>query len=394
MSSRLRVIGVVAATLAWGTTWPSAVSAQARVTGEVGTEVRVFTHASQFAGQERHMASSFFASSLRLDIVPGHALTFSPFVRLISDRAANEPVAYMRTLSWSAAFPGGAAEMGVQTVRWGSTRLPSPVDVVNQKDRSFHPFTNARIGQPMVRLSVRRGWGELELLTMSRVEPSLYARRPARLRSSSWIDPERVRYRAGASAQVEVAGRWSRAWRGTEVAVSALRGAARDPVLERIPGNPGPLGTVYLPSHQVGLELHWTRGDWIFRSESALRRVSDTSAYAVGVVGIERQWRGRAGEAFVAAEYAWDSRGRSAGTLTQDDLYVQVGLRSGSDEPVELTVKTLIDRENGSTVWTASLSRTVLEHWLVELGSWQFWGRDLGALRRDGYLWMSLRERF
>jgi len=394
MSNLARVIGIVASGAVWALVGPSAASAQARLTGEVGAEVRIFSQPSQLAGQERHMASSFFAPSVRLDIAPGHAFTFSPFVRLISDRPANEPVAYLRTLSWSAALPAGAVEVGMQTVRWGTTRLSSPVDIVNQKDRSFHPFADARIGQPMVRLRVQRGWGELELLTMSRVEPRPYPRQPARLRSSSWIDPERVRYPGGASAPLELAGRWSKGWRTGALAVSVLRGATRDPTLERVGADPRVLGSVYPSYEQIGLEARWTPGGWIFRWESALRRLADSPRYSVSVIGIERAWRAEAGTVAVAAEYTWDSRGRSAATLTQDDFYVEARLRSASDEPVELVVKALVDRENGSTVWTGAVSRSVLEAWRVEAGTWQFQGTDLGALRQDGYVWMSLRRSF
>lgn len=77
--------------------------------------------------------------------------------------------------------------------------------------------------------------------------------------------------------------------------------------------------------------------------------------------------------------------------LTQDDFYIEARLRSASDESVELVLKALVDRENRSSVWTAALSRPVLERWRVELGTWQFWGTDLGALRQDGYVWMSMR---
>jgi hypothetical protein len=385
------MIGVVVSSAVCGLIGPGLASAQVSLTGEVGAEVRVFSQPPQFAGQERHMASSFFAPSVRLAVAPGHSLTFSPFVRLITDRPSNEPVAYLRTLSWSAAFPGGMLELGMQTVRWGTTRSASPVDVVNQKDRSFHPFANARIGQPMARLSVRGSWGDLEILTLSRVEPRRLPRQAARLRSSSWIDPERVRYPEQGSVPVELAGRWSKSWRTVAVGVSALKGAARDPAFERLGEGSRSLGSVYPRHQQVGLELRWTRGRWIFRSESALRRLADSAPYAVGVSGLETRWRGDVGTVVVAAEYVWDSRGRRAATLTQDDFYIEARLRSASDESVEVVLKALVDREDRSCVWTAALSRPVLERWRVELGTWRFWGKDLGALRQDGYVWMSMR---
>jgi len=364
-----------------------------RLSGEIETEVRAFPKAPQFEGQLSHMASTSWEATLDVSLPGGQSLTVSPFVRFVSDRPADQPVVYFRTLTWSGPLAGWRVAAGIQTVRWGSMRLNGPVDVVNQLDRSFHPFASTRIGQPMLRFTTEGRWGTLELLAMSRVATRTQPRREGRLRGAAWVEPSSARHGRGRLGPIELGGRWSRSIGAAHVGVSGLVGTSRDPRYVRPEGDAA-LVPVHDSFAQTGIDARVATGGWLLKVESALRQVGDGAPYVVTILGAGRSMDFRPATLTLTAEYVLDSRGRRATTKSQDDLYLEAKARTHAPQPLEVSARALLDRGNGSAVWTVSVSRPIAEHWLVRLATWQFQGEDFASFRRDGYISASVQHSF
>jgi hypothetical protein len=372
---------------------PSSVAAQVRLSGAVETELRAFPSGPQFEGQHPHMAATSLEATFDAALPGGQTLTVSPFIRFVSDRPAGDPVIYFRSLAWSAPLAGWRVTAGIQTVRWESMRLNGPVDVVNQLDRSYHPFANARIGQPMLRLTTEGRWGTLELMAMSRVATRTQPTRDGRLRGAAWVEPSRAVRGPGHLGPIELGGRWSTSVGAGRLGISGLLGTSRDPRYVR-PEGEAPLVPVHDAFFQAGIDVSVPTGGWLLKAESVLRQVGDGAPYVVTVVGADRMLDLRPAALTLTAEYVLDSRGAQATTRSQDDLYLEAKARTTVPDPFELSVRALVDRRSGSAVWTVSVSRPVAEHWLIRLATWQFQGDDFASFRQDGYISASVQHSF
>jgi len=372
----------------------TATAQQVDVSGLVGIEVRGFLHEPGQADQDAQSASAFFASRLRIELGRSQSVEVEPFIRVAGDRP-DHVVAYFRELSWAAALGSASVEIGAQRIRWGVARLGGPIDVLNQKDRSFHPFSNARLGQPAVRVSHGFAGGTLELVGMSRGRARIHVGRASRLRGATWVDPDMVDYGDGAGRPLELAGRWVVARGRSHAGIMVFDGTHRDPVYEKVDDVESTrVSQRYESLQQLGVEALLDRTAWSVHLEAVGRRRGGGRPHLITVVGLGRAYEAKAASLDVTVEYIRDSRGDASGSLVQDEVYVESSLELHDRLVNRVSTRVLVDRLGGSLIWTAGLDLTPAEGWSIRLGTWQFEGRDVRPMNDDGYVSVQVRRVF
>lgn len=299
------------------------------------------------------------------------SLVFKPFVRLDQGDPARTH-ADLREAVWTYAADDWEFRAGVDKVFWGVTESNHLVDIINQTDALENPDGEAKLGQPMLKVSIERDWGTLDAFVMPWFRERAFIGREGRLRTQPRVDDSQSVIHAGLQERYPaLALRWSQSIGDWDIGLSQFHGLSREPRFQPAldaGGNPV-LAPHYDVIDQSGLDLQATKGDWLWKLESIYRSGQGKSYWAASggfeytLVGINDS----AADLGMLLEVSYDSRGDTASSPSNHDVFV--GLRwVANDEPgTEVLGGMQVDWEQGSRFFNIEASRRMGENWKASL---------------------------
>ncbi|MBK1635415.1 hypothetical protein [Rhodovulum adriaticum] len=421
------------------------------VEGEIGLAARSYTQNGALPGQAG--SGTEMIGAMRLAVSGG--LGFGDFTAELKGRTNARTGA--TSLDLSKAHVSGDLDgvrwlVGRDVVFWGVTESYNPVNVINQRGDFASTGEEDRLGQTMAMLSFETaGLGNFSLYGLFGFRPFDEPRRSDRLRYYVAGDDRRTLYESGEGVDF--------ALRNTntvdlgngslDYAVSLFSGRDRQPVylpgcafktatvseatcdavnadirasyeslsgrgnaglLAQIFGAASPatrafllggdsVGAVpyYQDMQQVGLELAYATGDWLFKFEGA-QRFTARDNYFAGVIGAEYAFGdvfGSGGGLTVTAEYLYDDRSAlQPPTFVEDDVFLGVRYDFNNMSGASLSVGALRDLDSRAMVTTVEASWRLAGNTRVSVSSAIIDADDpfdpLSALDRDDFLEIGL----
>ncbi|MDQ7015899.1 MAG: hypothetical protein Q9N68_05915 [Gammaproteobacteria bacterium] len=372
-------------------------SAQGEWFGQVGLEQRLFFDSPQFAAQDQHNNSLYLQPQFSSPVGDNGLLDFSAFVRLDSSDE-NRSHADLRELLYS--WSGDSIELkaGVGKVFWGVTEAVHLVDIINQTDTLESLRGDAKLGQPMLALSLERDWGLLDAYLLPGFRKRTFASEKGRLRAELPIS-EKARYQSSDGAQhLDYALRYATSLDEWEIALSYFNGTDRTPqFLPQFSPTGLSLIPYYAQLQQVGLELQWVQEAWLWKLEAVKRQQNQSDSHA-SALGFEYSWYGlfeSATDLTLISEWLQDSREQS---LFGNDLMAGVRLTLNDEASSQLLFLLTHDLDNGEALLTLQGSRRLGEAFTLSLEGSAFINLDKGSplysLRRDDVVSAALAWHF
>ena len=300
------------------------------LSGHIGAELRAFTQQPTYPSQRSQPFSLTFAPEFYQRWDDGrHSLTMAPFLRVDFADAQRTHFDIREALYWRAE-DNWEFRAGIGKVFWGVTESRHLVDVVNQTDFVEDVDGEDKLGQPMVALTLKPGWGTLDLFVLPGFRERTFAGPRGRLRSAPFVDVDAVSYESSAGQKhVDYALRWSDAIGDVDIGVSHFIGTSRVPKLILDTGRTGTprLRPRYEQVQRFSVDAQATLDAWLLKFEGVLQSGS-APTYIAWVGGVEYSWYGVGGGAAdvgFLAEHLFDGRGRHATQPFANDLFL--GLR-------------------------------------------------------------------
>jgi hypothetical protein len=370
--------------------------------GYFGTDLRGFGEEPVFQGQQD-------GGEVSVVLEPEYARTwregrdsfvFHPFARYDS-RDEQRTHFDLRELYWRRASGSWDLLVGVGQVFWGVTESQHLVDIVNQTDLVENPNGEIKLGQPMVKFSLVRNWGIVDLFVLPGFRERTFPGTEGRLRPPVPVRTDEALYESSAGARhVDFAVRWSHAIGAFDIGVSHFSGTSRDPRFVPRVGEDGQPETVpfYELIDQSGVDLQATNGSFLWKLEAIRRSGLETHVAATG--GLEYTFWGVFGSSLdvgVLGEYLWDERGGFA-TPFADDLFVGTRLALNDVQDTAILAGAILDREGGGRVTLIEAERRIGARWVIGVELRSFSGMattdPFGWLRADDYFQTSIKRFF
>jgi hypothetical protein len=364
-----------------------------RISGYVSGEGRLFFHDPLFPGQQAQDASLAAQLEYYHPWRGGSALTFTPFVRV--DSADPERTHWdIRELNYLYPYDDGFFRFGVARVFWGSTEFVHLVDIVNQTDWIEHLDGEDKLGQPMIEFSMTQGWGTVDILALPYFRERTFPGRKGRLRSEIVVDTDDAIFRSPSrESNFDFVVRYSRSLGSLDFGLYVFRGTGRTPLLVPSnvldPGAPGPLRLIpfYEQMTQVGTDLQWATGNWLWKLE-ALYHSGYLDPYFAATGGFEYTFWGVAGsktDVGVLAEYAYDQRGDDITTtsLFDNDLFLGMRLTPNDVASTQWLAGIMQDLGQSESVLSIEASRRFGSHWRLTMEAWFFLSTPENSLIYD-----------
>ena len=399
---RRRILGV-AALLPFLAAPPAAGDGKDDLSGKLGIEGRFFLRNPLFADQQRASVSLFGEVEYVHQSKNGNRFTITPFVRWDS---ADRRRTHFDLREAVGLFLIGDFELrlGVTKVFWGVTESVHLVDIVNQTDLVEGIDGEAKLGQPMVYLSVAKDWGTIDLFYLPYFRERTFPGSGGRLRPGLDIITRKPSYESSLKRwHPDFAARYSHSFGKFDVGLSYFRGTSRDPDLRlSILGGKPVLRPHYPLIDQIGATTQYTTGAWLLKLEGLTRKGQRDARgrrrnYIASAVGFEYTFYGifkTRGDLGVLAEYLYDSRQRDAPGPFQNDFFV--GLRWTANDTADTTVLVgLVQDINGtSRNIFIEASRRINDSLKLEIEARFFMNptsRDpIFSLRRDNFVQVKL----
>lgn len=259
---------------------------------------------------------------------------------------------------------------GIRTVFWGVTEFQHLVDIINQADTVERNDGEARLGQPMLNLSLVRDWGILDLYALVGFRERTFPGMDGRPRAPLRVDGDAATYESGAEEKhIDFAARWSGSFDSWEVALSYFGGTSRDPEFNlRLPG--WVLEPYYPQIEQVGLEAQFTHEMWLWKLEALTRSGMEDGRYAASVFGFEYTFEGvfdSVADLGLIAEYNWDERGDAATSYLNHDIALGTRLAFNDEFSTDLIAGLIYDHDTHERVLTLEAHRRLGDAFMLNV---------------------------
>ncbi|MFQ5527325.1 MAG: hypothetical protein ACE5GX_13815 [Thermoanaerobaculia bacterium] len=305
---------------------------------------------------------------------------------------------------------------GAARVFWGVAESRHLVDVINQTDAVEDIDEEDKLGQPMLRVGVTRGWGRLELYSLLGFRERTFAGVDGRLRAPFVADDGRAVYESGAEEEhVDWAVRWSNAIGDWDVGAHVFHGTAREPRFIVEPGGNDALVPLYEQVEQVGIDIQYTRNAWLYKLEGLARR-GQGGSFGAAVAGGEYTLYQLVGAADLGliGELHWDDRDPVSGaagtprvnptstllapTIYDRDIFLGARLALNDIQDTSILVGALVDHDDRSTAVFVEAERRVATRVTAEIEGRFFTNvdptGDLAAVERDDVFTVRLAWNF
>ncbi len=340
-----------------------------------------------------------------------HQLVLIPFVRIDAMDGARTHgdirEAYYRYTAdeWSVLI-------GFAKVFWGKAESRHLVDIINQDDAVEDIDGEDKLGQPMIQLGLRNDWGRVEVFVLPGFRERTFPGASGRLRFDPPISKDNEIFDADAGrAHVDYAARYSHYIGDFDFGVSVFHGTSREPRFLIEPGATE-LIPVYDQITQVGADLQYTTGAWLWKFEGAVREGQGETFFA-SVAGFEYtfyQVFGRSWDLGLLAEHLYDGRDdglvpfasglatAAPPTAFENDVFVGTRLALNDAQDTSILAGAIVDIGNGGTAMSIEAERRLGQNWTIELESRLFFNADpadtLFTFRRDDFITARLRRYF
>ena len=361
------------ATLLMGLLLASISSAHAfEYSGFVGIESLGFFNSPLDSRQHSHYLSGVIQGEIYHEWDHGNqSIAFVPFFRL--SQYDNKRTHFdIRELNWLQAAETWELRLGIRKEFWGVTEAQHLVDIINQTDLVENSDTEDKLGQPMINLALIHDWGTLDLFLLTGFRERTFPGVEGRPRVFPAIDTKHARFeKRGVARHLAYAVRWSQAIGDWDLGFSHFYGTGRDPIIIPEIDQNGVLHLIpyYETINQTGIDVQVTKGSWLWKLESIVRD-SQTETFFAATGGFEYtlfdiQQTGL--DLGFVVEYLYDSRGRNAQALFQDDILAALRFGFNDAQSTEILAGIIFDRTSSAKFYNIEASRRVGDSWKIEL---------------------------
>lgn len=382
--------------------------------GDIASELRYFPVSPQFSHQLNHWQPSL---AIQPDIRWGsddskHQLVVIPYVRLDgrdSQRTHGDLregyYRYVGDNDWTLLI--GAAK-----VFWGVTESRHLVDIINQTDAVEDIDEEDKLGQPMVKLSFIKEWGQFDLFIMSGFRDRTFPGPDGRLRFALPVDDETTIFEHDDRRKaVDFAARYANYFGDWDVGLSVFHGTSREPRFAMAPASDRFIA-VYDRVTQGGIDIQYTSGAGLWKGE-AIVRAGQGHTFFAGVAGLEYtlyQIFEQSWDLGLLTEYLYDDRddgfvtepfgltSQTPFTVFQNDVFAGLRLTLNDTQDTSLLTGVTLDADDQSMSMIIEAERRLGENWTLDLESRLFFNADpaniTSAFRDDDVLTFRLTRYF
>ena len=182
---------------------------------------------------------------------------------------------------------------GVSKEFWGVTETSHRVDIINQTDFTEGFDGEEKLGQPMIKISLERQWGLLDIYALFGFRERNFSGKKGRLRVPISINEKGSLYSSSSkNKRVDFAVRWSNYYDDFDIAISHFSGTSREPRFLPSANKINELVPVYEVIDQTGLEIQYLldslaiKGEVISRSGQGERFTAATYGFEYTQVGV------------------------------------------------------------------------------------------------------------
>ena len=323
---------------------------------------------------------------------------FKPFLRA-DQHDDNRTHGDIRELYWQTVTDDYELRVGISKVFWGATESQHLVDIINQADLVESFDGEEKLGQPMIKLSFEKDWGNLDLFILPYFRERTFTGEEGRLRPALLIDNDYSQYESSDEENnIDVAIRFFTTIEDWDLGLSYFDGTSRDPVLTPILNAQSQLilAPVYEQIQQIGLDLTGTVEDWIWKLET-IHRNSEREAYNALTGGYEYTFYGVMESAIdigLVNEYLFDSRDEDATTPFQNDLMLGLRFNFNDEQSTEALVGFIYDLDMQSQLISLEANQRIGDNIKIELEVRIFTNIDIDDLaysyRDDDHIKINL----
>ena len=184
-------------------------------------------------------------------------------------------------------------KFGVSKEFWGVTETSHRVDIINQTDFTEGFDGEEKLGQPMIKISLERQWGLLDIYTLLGFRERNFSGKKGRLRLPLPINEKGSLYSSSSkNKRADFAVRWSNYYDDFDIAISHFSGTSREPRFLPSANKINELVPVYEVIDQTGLEIQYLldslaiKGEVISRSGQGERFTAATYGLEYTQVGV------------------------------------------------------------------------------------------------------------
>ncbi len=382
--------------------------------GEIAGEIRYFPQEAAAPNQFDHWQPSLTAKpDIRWNSDNRkHQLVVIPFARI--DAQDDERThfdlreGYYRYISdsdWT--FLIGAAK-----VFWGTVESRHLVDIINQTDGVEDIDEEDKLGQPMVKFSLLKEWGQLDLFVLPGFRTRTFPGADGHLRFALPIDTDNPIFERDARrGAVDYAARYSNFFGNWDLGLSVFHGTSREPRFTIAPTTDR-LFPVYDRITQGSIDAQYTSGAWLWKGE-AIVRAGQGETFLAGVAGFEYtlyQIFEKSWDLGLLAEYLYDDRDdglaaepfglttRAPFTAFQNDVFAGARLALNDTQDTSMLSGVSVDADDQSLFMFIEAESRLGENWTAEFESRLFFNVDPGnlldAFRDDDFVTLRLTRYF
>jgi len=325
------------------------------------------------------------------------SLRFTSFLR-IDGRDSSRSHFDVRELNWTTVHDKWELTAGIGKVFWGVTESQHLVDIINQTDLVESIDGEEKLGQLMLKLSLVRDWGNLDLFLLPGFRERTFPSRVGRLRTSAAVAVNQAEYDSSqARDHIDTAIRWSKSVGDWDIGLSHFSGTSREPSF-RVSQDKGRtvLIPVYTTIDQTALDLQATKDDWLWKLE-IVSRSGQGDRYTAATGGFEYTLYGineSSVDLGLIAEYLYDDRDNLATTAFENDVFLGARLGFNDEASSELLAGVIIDVNDSSRVMSVEASRRLGNNWKVSLEGRFFSNiaelNSLSSFKNDDFVQLEL----
>ena len=339
-------------------------------TGNLAIQARHFLQDPLIVNSQQH--SNYLSVSAEPEYYiswgENQSFTFTPFVRLdqYDDERSHGDI---REMLWLGVFDGWELKAGISKVFWGVTESQHLVDVINQTDNVENVDGEDKLGQPMVKLSIERNWGLVDLFILPYFRERNFPGIEGRPRSYPVVDSDSAFYESSDEQNhIDYAGRIFSYLGNWELGLSYFNGTSREPTFDIDPST-NRLIPFYRQMDQWGIDAQITTAEWLWKLEAIKRNWSSTDFTAV-TAGLEYTFIGifnSSADLGLVVEYLYDDRNENASSLFQNDVLTGLRYTLNDAQSTEALLGFIVDLDNDEILINLEASRRLSQHWTVSL---------------------------